>query len=518
MKTSPLHATRFLSPFMGRVIVCVGSFALMVVEIVAGRVMAPYLGVSLYTWTGVIGTVLLGIGVGNAIGGASADRAGSRERLGLLCIASAFVVLLVNMIPRLVNGMMLVPGVDMWFRVLAFCLVVFFPSACVLGTLMPAVVKLTLTRLSDTGRVVGSIGAWGAIGSIVGTYAAGYWLIAFVGTGLLITLTSLALAILGCWVMGDRTLWRSRYAVSGVALLLGSAVLPSVCTQETNYYCIRVIPDPARGSGARILRLDHLFHSYVTPSRPDLLGYSYEQVYANLIAARVNETQPFSTLFIGGGGYVMPRYLNRFYPNASVTVAEIDPALLDVNRRLLGLPMTSPIKNVALDARMALVTTVSDKNYDFVFGDAFNDFSVPYHLTTVEFHRLLKSRMRSDGVYALNIIDDAAHGQFLAAMIRTLREVWQHVEVAPQADEINNGRNTYVLIASDTPLDLERWYASHPASEQNDPEAKAAREKNLHLLLPEEIDSFLRTHPAPSLRDDYAPVDAYVAPLFRDAY
>ncbi len=118
-------------------VVFTASASLMIVEIVAGRIMAPYLGVSLYTWTGVIGTVVLAIGVGAALGGAMADREPTRDRLGLLCLISAGLVLFMNMLPRLVNGMMIVPGIAVALRVMAFSLTEFFPATCALEMLPP---------------------------------------------------------------------------------------------------------------------------------------------------------------------------------------------------------------------------------------------------------------------------------------------------------------------------------------------------------------------------------------------
>ena len=44
------------------------SFCVMVIELVASRILAPYIGVSLYTWTSIIGVILTGIAIGNYIG------------------------------------------------------------------------------------------------------------------------------------------------------------------------------------------------------------------------------------------------------------------------------------------------------------------------------------------------------------------------------------------------------------------------------------------------------------------
>ena len=55
-------------------IVFISSFCVMVIELIAARILAPYIGVSLYTWTSVIGVILAGIALGNYLGGKIADR------------------------------------------------------------------------------------------------------------------------------------------------------------------------------------------------------------------------------------------------------------------------------------------------------------------------------------------------------------------------------------------------------------------------------------------------------------
>ncbi len=518
MTSSDQPSHDVLSPWLGRGIVFGAGAAMMSMEIAAGRMIAPALGVSLYTWTSVILAVLIGVGMGNTLGGRMADRFPSRQRLGMTCVGAGFMILLATIFPRLLDQLVQSSALDVWIRTLLYAFLVFLPPACALALITPQVAKLTLEDLGHTGRVVGSLGAWNAFGSIIGTYAAGDWLIAFFGTGRLLTLTGGGLMVLGLGLARTVAPRRARIALVGGMFFLGNLLVPSLCLRETSYYCIRVIKGDETGKDGWILRLDHLIHSYVVPAEPDVLGYSYEQVYANLLATRFGKDEAFSTFFIGGGGYVLPRYINAFYPNASVTVSEIDPEVTEVNRRLLGLSESANIRSIHRDARIALMQDTPDGSFHLVFGDAFNDFSVPYHLTTVEFHRLLKSKMKPDGLYAMNVIDDADHGQFLAAMIRTLQQVWMFVDVAPQAKDFRNGRNTFVLLASDVPLDRDAWMHARPFSETKDEDARASREKNIHLLTQEDITAFLASHVTPALTDDFAPTDAYLAPVFREGY
>ncbi len=504
---------RLLAGFIG--------FALMVVEIASLRIVAPYIGVSVYTWTSVIGAVLLGITLGNAVGGELSDRRPSPALLGGSIASAGAAILLANyLVPVLGSGLARVAA-PVWCKTVWFACVAFFPAAFTLSMIPPQIAKATVQDLTRAGRIFGSLGAASAVGSIIGTFATGYVLIAFLGTKALMDALAISLLILGSIIAHPVALWKHRVAGLVMLFLVGEVFLPKLCSVETQYYCIRVDRKTETNDPARyhyVLRLDHLVHSYVYPHQPDQVGYGYEQVYTNVIAMRFAREASFSSLFIGGGGYSLPRYLERFYPHADLNVAEIDPGVTEVNHRLMELSRTTRIKTFSQDARMYLAEQAPTSSFDLVFGDAFNDFSVPTHLTTLEFHRLLKTRMRPQGVYALNIIDDAEYGQFLAAMIRTLRGVWQYVYVAPNGSEIHSGRNTIILLASDEPIDLAAWQAASAPHEPDTPFDPDTHRRAITLVSEEKVDAFLRAHPTPALTDAFAPTERYLAPVFADAY
>ncbi len=501
-----------------RYIVFIASFCLMLVQIVSGRVLAPYVGVSVYVWTGVIGTTLLGIVFGYAAGGILADTNGNKKTLGMSLSLAGLAALVANYVVIVLGQRMGADSMPLIARVVVMSFCVFFPTAFFMSMVMPQAVKQLLPDLSRTGGTVGELSAWSAIGNILGTLAGGYVLIPMIGTKGIMVAVAIVLMALGLWVARGAKLWRNKFGILAGIFLRCAFILPSGCLTETNYYCIRISTSQNEdGAKTHTLRLDHLVHSYVTPTNARDLGYEYEQVYANLITSRFGTSSAFTAYFIGGGGYVLPRYLESEYPQATSIVAEIDPGVTEANYRFMGLNRATRIVTVNEDARMHLARG-GDAPYDLVFGDAFNDFSVPYHLTTVEFHKLLKSRMSADGVYALNVIDDARYGDFLASMVRTLREVWTNVYIAPQADTIKPGRNTIVLIATDKPIDQVAWYGTlSPAAAEKDM-AEEARQTQIRLVDPARITELLDREKAPALRDDFVPTDRYLAPVFADAY
>src|SRR6266516_2471174 len=71
----------------------IASCATLVIELLAGRMMAPVVGVSLYTWTSIIGVVLAGVSLGSWLGGRLADRCPSWRVLGGLFLVAGLCTL-----------------------------------------------------------------------------------------------------------------------------------------------------------------------------------------------------------------------------------------------------------------------------------------------------------------------------------------------------------------------------------------------------------------------------------------
>jgi spermidine synthase len=493
------------------------SFSLMLIQVLSGRALAPYLGTSVFTWTSVIGATLIGLTAGQAAGGLLADRQTGRRGLAQTFLLAGLAALAANFALAFFSSRLASYPMDLAFRSIMLAFIVFSPVAFFLSMIGPELAKLAVDDLGHTGSIVGRLSAAGAIGSLLGVGLGGYILIAALGTQYLMSAVAIFLLGLGIYLAIGQKLLDYRVISFLSVITIGNLLLPGICKLESDYYCIRIKVDGGEKTPRYTLRLDHLVHSYVSPREPADLGYGYEQVYARLIATRYALRDSFHAYFIGGGGFVLPRYLERYYPNATSTVSEIDPAVIEANHRFMELSTSTSIIAAPGDARRHLMRNL-DEPYDLVFGDAFNDFGVPVHLTTLEFHRLLKSRMKPDGVYALNLIDDSRYGNFLSVMVRTLRQVWTHVEVAPLADSLEPGRNTIVLMASDTPLDKTRFSHVDTPSFAFD-EQNPSIESSSKLLTQQQIDEFLEQHPsAIVLTDDYAPLDSYLAPVFRDAY
>lgn len=495
----------------------IASFCLMLIQVLSGRALAPLLGTSVYTWTSVIGATLIGLTFGQAAGGYLADLNGGKKTLAQTFVLSGVSALAANFVLAFFSSRMDAFAMDIAFQSILSALFIFSPVAFFLSMVGPQLAKLSVDEIAHAGAKIGQLSAAGAVGSLLGVGLGGYILIAALGAQYLMSLVAMILLGFGFYIgLGEKIF---KWNVFGFVFFasIGNWLLPTKCLEESQYFCIRIKTDKSDSAVRYTLRLDHLVHSYVNPNDPADLGYDYEQVYARLLDLRYKKEDAFHAYFIGGGGFVLPRYIASFYPMATSTVSEIDPAVIRINHERMGLAKSKNIIAESGDARRFLMRA-EPSSYDIVFGDAFNDFGVPAHLTTKEFHELLKSRMKPDGVYALNLIDDSRYGYFLTSMIHTLKAVWKYVEVAPLSLGLDPGRNTIVLIASDEPIDEERWQNTNPISLTKLDLQDPMIEDSKIFLSEEDIDRLLKARKDVSvLTDDYAPLDRYLSPIFRDA-
>lgn len=479
------------------------SFCLMVLEIVAGRLIAPYLGVSIYTWTSVIGVILAGLAFGGFFGGWLADKKDPNKVLSLAIFIAGFSSLasllwVQGLGALVVNKSIFIPIVS-----LGIAFVSFFPPSFFLGMITPVLAKLALHNLGESGRVVGRIYAAGAGGSIAGTFASGYFLVALFGTRQIVI--AISIVLIGLALL---SFWRTNRKIPQVAIwflilvpIAIYAVDRSICYKESVYNCIKVSYDAERSH--ILFTLDVLVHGSIYPDHKNL-GYAYQQVFGltTIYAAQEKQSPDLKMLMLGGGSYTLPRFLAREAADIDLEVVEIDPAVTEAAFELIGnLPS---LKIIHEDARVYVNALGADKKYDLVIGDTINDYTVPYQLTTKEFVAKIFNQLSSAGIYA--VVTVSSKSEFLASMYKTLSAVFPSVSVAAWQNKWATGeRTTYVLIASKKELKRELWEKLKVFIPEQDRTAA-------YLIPQEEFEEFARKGFV--LTDNYAPVEAMVARMF----
>ena len=510
--------------------VFLASACIMVIELVAGRLIARHVGSSLYTWTSVIGIVLSGIAAGNYVGGRLADRFPPRETLAAIFLVASANCLVIPLLNDRVGGLDTLRDMDWPLRIAAHVCLVFFLPSSLLGMISPVAAKMAIVLGKQLGRTVGSVYSWGAIGSILGTFLTGYLLIAKMGT------TSVLLAVAGVLL-----LMALAYGSSSLLPYLWSGVLLAVLTaawspfpwartvgerigfrepsrvstfflDESQYSFIRV-DDVTETPGLRSMTLDYLVHAYVDMNDPDRLHYDYERIYAGVTVETVREYHPdvpVRALFLGGGGYVFPRWFLRRYPRGFGEVVEIDPQVTRAAFDAFGLEADTPLRIIHLDARNRVeelyARTVSGadvEKFDLVYNDAFNHYSPPFHLTTVEYVRKLRALMSEESVFLANTIDIFRSGMFLGAVINTVEQVFPYVYTfctSPGGPSDEDERDTFVVAGSTRTLPVQNLdYVEYSAALLSAGDLATLRRRSRGLVL----------------TDDFAPVDNLLAPVIR---
>ena len=492
----PPDAGPGLGPWAAAALVFGSSAAVLVVELVALRLMAPYYGLTLETNTMVIGLALTAIAAGTWAGGWSADRYAPRLLLGpLLGISGAAVALT----PAVVRSAAASGNPGLLLIMVTLSILV--PGA-LLSAVTPVVIKLRLTSLQQTGSVVGHLSGVGTVGAIVGTIVTGFVLISrvpvsgiLVGLGIVLLVTSVVVQVAGRRGRGDVVL-ALVVAMAG----LGAATSPSGCDVETTYHCLAITTDPDNATG-RTLVLDGLRHSYVDTDDPTHLEFAYVRAMASVTDTAFAADEPLAAYHLGAGGLTLPRYLSATRPGTTSDVSEIDAGVVAADVRLLGGSLPEGVAVAVEDGRLAIDDLAPD-SLDLVVGDAFGGVSVPWHLATVEAVGGLEAALAEDGVYIANLIDFGPL-QFARAAVATTADVFDHVALLaePAALAGEDGGNL-VVVASDAPLDVAAVVTR-----------MGERDLAWDALEGAGLDAWVGD--APVLTDDYAPVDQLLTPYSR---
>jgi MFS family permease len=435
-----------LAPAVAAFLVFLASGAVLVLEILGLRLLAPYVGLTLESTTAIIGVTLAGIAAGAALGGRAADRLSPRPLLAGLLMAGGVLTLLATAIVRWIGP----AAQDAGIGILGVALVALLPPAAVLSAVTPCVARLQLQDLSASGTIVGRLSAWATAGALSGTFVTGFVLVPLLpaSTSLLVVGATLVLTGLAVGIGTAGQTSGQAAAVTVLALVSGLTTLAAAapCHAETTYHCARVKADPNRSSG-RELVLEDLSHSYVDLDDPLHLEFDYTRWIGDAIDGLGPERAPLDAVFVGGGGFTLPRYLAATRPGSRSRVLEVDGELVDLARERLGLRTSEHLRVTVGDARLTL-RDMPTGSVDLVVGDAFSSHAVPWHLATAEWVADIRRVLRPAGLYAVNVIDEPPLN-LMRAQAATLLDAFADVRLVARPGPAGGN---LVLLASDRPL------------------------------------------------------------------
>ena len=502
-------ATAEITPAIRRRVIWYGftifisSAILLVLEIVAGRLIAPYVGVSIYSWTSIIGVILAGLSLGNWLGGRWADRGGNETGVGIVLLLAAIFSFASLLMLTLVAPVLQNSQLDLISASFLYVLTMFFVPAVLLGIITPLLTTLALRLDTRIGHIVGRMHALAALGSILGTFITGYWLVQYFGTRMVIMGSAVCLVVLATpFLRKIRIVQIVILIVMGVGTVAVTQVrngFSNPCQWETNYFCLRVVDASSYEYGtAKALILDHLMHGINHKKKPELLISPYVHAMDEIVRIHFN-AQKDSRLryfFAGGGAYTQPRAVKAMYPQAHVTVAELDHQVTAVAQQALYVN-TNAMQVIHHDARAVLQTT--QDHYDVVVTDAYHDISVPYHMVTQEFAQAVKRKLSPEGLYLINIIDIFPDAKLVKSLVKTLQLEFRYVDVWLEEVPEQVTRITYVIsVQNSRPL-------PEMINSQRGFERRWRRVNDALLAKGTSIQDL------PILTDDYVPVERLLA-------
>jgi spermidine synthase len=486
----------------------------MCLEMMAFRILPPNFGSSLYVWGSIIGVFLTALSLGYFVGGLAADRWPRLYLLGLVIFLGGLLVPPIPLLQQpLAEWSLGLIFSEQWSSVV-YALLLFGPSAVLLGTVSPIAVRLASRDVSRMGNVAGRLYALSTAGSIFGTlFTAFYWL----QWSRVTTITSLigwTLIGLGALLLIVAAAQRRQTPASvrqqaafALALLLapGASVAKGsvLYRKDTMYHHISV-----EDNGEwRELKFDRDSQSGILKSDPLKSMYAYTDAFH---LAPVYRPGLKRALFIGAGAATGPKQFRSFYPGVQVDVVEIDPEVIAVAKRFFSFKPDARTSVTVKDGRRFLMTTRN--RYDAIMVDAYYARSIPFHLTTIEFMRVLQRRLNPGGVAIFNVIGSLSgrNSQLVRSEIKTIQRVFRSCAFFPilhPGEEPDDYSSTAVrnvmLVASEAPL---------PAAEVR---KRAAALKNPRLPYLSRLAAAydgrsLPTGDVPLLSDDYAPVDRLI--------
>ena len=430
------------------------GMSVMAVELGASRLLAPYFSSSQIVWTIIIGTIMIAMALGNIYGGKNADKSPNPDKLyGRILIAAVWIALIPVAGKYIVLGIsaLLIFTVNNNFLIIAAfcaCMVIFVFPLFLLGTVTPSLAKYSVSSLDDSGRTVGTLGAFNTIGSIIGTFVPTFVTIPAVGTSITFLIFAGILIVLSVIYFVSSRVGYKKIIISGV-------IFVSCCVfghgdsfafwqkdltyeGESIYNYLQVSEDDKQVS----LSTNVLFGVQSVYMKDDTLtGLYYDYAMAAPLMVPDKNPDSMEVLILGMGTGTYATQCRKYFGDMNIEGVEIDEKITKLSRKYFALP--DDINVTTYDGRAFL--NASDRKYDVIMVDAYQDITIPFQMSSVEFFRLVKSHLNENGVMVVNMNmrgnDDGDINQYLAD---TISSVFGNVYTV----EVDNSTNRE-LFASD---------------------------------------------------------------------
>ena len=426
------------------------GMSVMAVELGASRLMAPYFSSSQIVWTIIIGTIMIAMALGNIYGGRSADKNPNPDKLyGRIIIAAIWIALIPVLGKYIILGIsaLLIFAVNSNFLIIAgfaACMVIFVFPLFLLGTVTPCLVKYTVDNLDDNGKLVGNLNASNTIGSIIGTFVPTFISIPMVGTSITFLIFAGILLLLAIiyFMSGSKNFFKVRKVPASVVIFLICVLFGHdnsfafwqddlTYEGESVYNYLQVYEDEEEV----VLSTNVLFGvQSVYKKENGLTGMYYDYAMAAPFMAGIYDKKELKILILGNGTGTYATQCMRYFENVDIAGVEIDQKITDLAVKYFELP--EDVDVTTYDGR-AYLNAIHDK-YDVIMVDAYQDITIPFQMSSVEFFELVKEHLTDDGVMVVNMnMRGSGEGSINQYLSDTIAKVFSDVYTADVSGSTN---------------------------------------------------------------------------------
>lgn len=452
-----------MKKYLLEIIVFITGMGVMVFELIASRVLAPYVGTTIIIWSSLIGIILAALSVGYWWGGRLADRRAEYHHFALLIFFAAISIGLSGILKNpILNFLDAKLNSFRWEAVWA-TLILFAPGSFFLASISPYAVRLKLDKVEKSGTTVGNLYAISTAGSILGAFLTGWILVIYLGNTKIIFALAVILFLASILSFRERFL---NAKIAGVVIVIilfvfgnniDNLFFSNDTTMIRSQYSDIFLKEStdtysdintASGTGRPILTMytsPAVIQSAMFLDNDTELVFPYTKFFKNLSSYFNPNIQ--KALLIGGAAYSYPKdYLAS--NTGTMDVVEIDPMMTAVAKQYFNTPDDPRLTTYNMDGRVFL--NQNNNKYDAIYVDAFHSFAPPFQLMTEEAVQKMYDSLNDNGVIFLNMVSSISgdHGKFLRSEYSTYKKVFPQVYVFRVQVPFPDVSQNLVMVAS----------------------------------------------------------------------
>lgn len=474
-------------------------------EVLAVRILSPYSGNTIYTYSSVLSIILAALSVGYYLGGILSECKNLVRLFYEIILITGVSILLIRLMDIFILPII---GYKLPYQTgpLIMSIMLFFLPGLLLGIISPLAINIRKKTYpkQKAGKIFSEILFFSTIGNIFGGLSTSFIFIPNFGISIIITAAGIILLVIGIGglILNNSIKGKTKYIV---IFILATSLFINFSSEETGqpviyskdgvYEKIKVFDTFFKGKPVRVLQQDRSISGVMyLPS-----GEITPQNMKYFILYKLYKNDIKNALILGGGAYLIPKELLKISPNAEINVAEIEPILFDIAKKYFYLPDDKRLHNYTIDGRKFLNSI--DKKYDLIYSDAFYTyFSLPVNFSTYEFFRSIKQHLNSEGIAIINLIDELTPKKksFIFSEMKTLKTVFLNCHFFAVASPFSKEVQNIIFLGynGNKKIDIN----NKEVTNNENPLIKGLPEKIINLTL-YDLERY------PILTDDYSPVE-----------